>query len=152
MTKKSSWVTTTDQLHVRQAVLQSTLSKRTLSKPDSKFGPLPAELHLYLCHGTLSKADTSLNRTVALVPRVSALERVDCIISHETTVLISFFKPISWQRYSPTSASWSRSCLSSFSFMTCPLFLLFSMTSARLPPVPQKKYIIWSLVGCFTGL
>ena len=28
---------------------------------------------------TLSKADTSLNRTVALVPRVSALERVDCI-------------------------------------------------------------------------
>ena len=29
--------------------------------------------------GTLSKADTSLNETVALVPRVSALERVDCI-------------------------------------------------------------------------
>ena len=28
---------------------------------------------------TLSKADTSLKRTVALVPRVSALERVDCI-------------------------------------------------------------------------
>ena len=50
----------------------------TLSKPDSKFGPLPAELHLYLCNGTLSKADTCLNRTVALVPRVSALERVDC--------------------------------------------------------------------------
>ena len=60
--------------------VQSTLSKRTLSKPDSKFGPLPAELHLYLCNGTLSKADTSLNRTVALVPRVSALERVDCIL------------------------------------------------------------------------
>ena len=30
-------------------------------------------------YGTLSKADTSLNRTVALVPRVSALERVDCV-------------------------------------------------------------------------
>ena len=59
-------------------LIHSTLSKRTLSKPDSKFGPLPAELHLYLCNGTLSKADTSLNRTVALVPRVSALERVDC--------------------------------------------------------------------------
>ena len=27
---------------------------------------------------TISKADTSLKRTVALVPRVSALERVDC--------------------------------------------------------------------------
>ena len=39
--------------------MQSTLSKRTLSKPDSKFGPLPAELHLYLCNGTLSKADSS---------------------------------------------------------------------------------------------
>ena len=70
---------------VGQFILQSTLSKRTLSKPrhlskpDSKFGPLPAELHLYLCNWTLSKADTSLNRTVALVPRVSALERVDCI-------------------------------------------------------------------------
>ena len=59
--------------------VQSTLSKQTLSKPDRKFGPLPAELHLYLCNWTLSKADTSLNRTVALVPRVSALERVDCI-------------------------------------------------------------------------
>ena len=59
-------------------MIQSTLSKRTLSKPDSKFGPLPAEWHLYLCNGTLSKADTSLNRTAALVPRVSALERVDC--------------------------------------------------------------------------
>ena len=59
-------------------IIQSTLSKRTLSKPDSKFGPLPAELHLYLCNWALSKADTSLNRTVALVPRVSALERVDC--------------------------------------------------------------------------
>ena len=57
----------------------NSLSKRTLSKLDSKFGPLPAELHLYLCNGTLSKPDTSLNRTVALVPRVSALERVDCI-------------------------------------------------------------------------
>ena len=50
-----------------------------LSKLDSKFGPLPAELHLYLCNWTLSKADASLNQTVALVPRVSALERVDCI-------------------------------------------------------------------------
>ena len=60
--------------------IQSTLSKQKLSKPDSKFGPLSAELHLYLCNGTLSKADTSLNRTAALVPRVSALERVDCIL------------------------------------------------------------------------
>ena len=64
--------------HAEPKGIQSTLSKRTLSKPDSKFGPLPAELHLYLCNWTLSKADTSLNRTVALVPRVSALERVDC--------------------------------------------------------------------------
>ena len=62
----------------QENILQSTLSKRTLSKPDSNFGPLPAELHLYLCNWTLSKVDTSLNRTVALVPRVSALERVDC--------------------------------------------------------------------------
>ena len=31
---------------------------------------------------TLSKADTSLKRTVALVPRVSALERVECIHIH----------------------------------------------------------------------
>ena len=57
----------------------------TLSKPDTSLNrtanlvlPLPAELHLYLCNWTLSKADTSPNRTVALVPRVSALERVDC--------------------------------------------------------------------------
>ena len=62
--------------------VQSTLSKRTLSKPDSKFGPLPAELHSYLCNGTLSKADTSLNRTVALVPRVSALGGVDCMLQN----------------------------------------------------------------------
>ena len=39
--------------------------------------------YMYMCsrirvQSTLSKADTSLKRTVALVPRVSALERVDC--------------------------------------------------------------------------
>ena len=39
--------------------IKSTFSKRTLSKPDSKFGPLPAELHLYLCNWTLSKVDSS---------------------------------------------------------------------------------------------
>ena len=67
------------QYSINISTLQSTLSKRTLSKPDSTFGPLPAELRLYLCDWTLSKADTSLNRTVALVPRMSALERVECI-------------------------------------------------------------------------
>ena len=45
---------------MNQIYIQSTLSQRTLSKPDSKFGPLPAELHLYLCSWALFKADTSL--------------------------------------------------------------------------------------------
>ena len=48
-------------------VLQSTLSKRTLSKPDTSLkrpaNLVPAELHLYLCNWTLAKADTSLSRT-----------------------------------------------------------------------------------------
>ena len=47
--------------------LQSTLSKRTLSKPDTSLkrtaNLVPAELHLYLCNWTLSKADTSLSWT-----------------------------------------------------------------------------------------
>ena len=47
--------------------IQSTLSKRTLSKPD-----------------------TSLKQTVALVPRVSVLERVDCI-QHKWIVLLVRF-------------------------------------------------------------
>ena len=61
--------------------LLGVLLESTGQMADSKFGPLLAELHLYLCNGTLSKADTSLNRTVALVPRVSALERVDCSLN-----------------------------------------------------------------------
>ena len=48
-------------------VVQSTLSERTLSKPDTSLkrpaNLVPAELHLYLCNWTLSKVDTSLNRT-----------------------------------------------------------------------------------------
>ena len=90
MSPSSTWhpaidtCSTTDQIDI-----QATLSKRALSKPDSKFGPLPAELHLYLCNWTLSKADTSLNRTVTLVPRVSALERVDSIILTASNLLTS---------------------------------------------------------------
>ena len=80
---EQAWVLTANNslCQVRYTVnslLADTLKTGHLSKPDRKFGPLPAELHLYLCNWTLSKADTSLNRTVALVPRVSALERVDC--------------------------------------------------------------------------
>ena len=45
---------------------------------------------------TLSKADTSLKRTVALVPKVSALERVDCkttLLAKVYTSLIYFQPP-----------------------------------------------------------
>ena len=46
--------------------VQSTLSKWTLSKPDTSLkrtNLVPAKLHLYLCNWTLSKADTSLSQT-----------------------------------------------------------------------------------------
>ena len=75
----------------RVSGIQSTLSKRTLSKPDTSLNRTANLVHsLPNCTCTsvtelslsLSKAATSLNRTVALVPRVSALERVDCIREH----------------------------------------------------------------------
>ena len=47
----------------RKVILQSTLSKRTLSKADTSprrtANLVPAEFHLSLCNWTLSKADTS---------------------------------------------------------------------------------------------
>ena len=55
------------ELKTMRTVIQSTLSKWTLSKPDTSLkrtaNLVPAELHLYLCNWTLSKADTSLSRT-----------------------------------------------------------------------------------------
>ena len=78
-----------------------------------KFGPLPAELNFYLCNGTLSKADTSLNWTVALVPRVSTLERVDC--SSNWLFDIAFFTLQS----SHMTCPWIKSNLSQRP--TCPL-------------------------------
>ena len=63
------------------AWVQSTLSKLGYSLRRTS-NLIPAKLHLSLCNWTLSKADTSLKWTVALVPRLSALERVDCTSQH----------------------------------------------------------------------
>ena len=57
-----------DETRSTSSSLQSTLSKRTLSKPDSKFGPFLPELHLYLCNGTLSSCgETDEDNCVTMI-------------------------------------------------------------------------------------
>ena len=85
--KKWSWNSTFKNPDCTLAIsVQSTLSKRTLSKPDTSLNRTANLVHSLPNCTCISvtelslQADTSLNRTVALVPRVSALERVDCSV------------------------------------------------------------------------